>query len=433
MTIHPWHGTITFAAAFGWTLLNLLWQGAILTGALAIGLRLSHQQDAASRRYLLCCGALAAIALCGFLTFISLLRVEPVRSSPPATSPHAHLLPVDHEKQASTGTSITVFIAVLNRHIRLLPLLWLTGVLTLLVRLVLGVFAAERLRRMSGSIAPVLLRARFDQLASGLGITRPVTLMLSETLSSPIVLGWRKPVILMPSMLPAMLDAGPIDAVLAHELAHVQRQDYAVHVAQSFVEALLFFHPGVWWVSRRMRREREFCCDDLAVQVSGSALQYAKALTTLEEHRSPAPLQLSLNASGGHLTMRIMRLLKQKNTSASRGSITPFITIGTITLCTLASLTFAATGKIRAQIVVANSPQAVRIDKPQSKAPNLDCTFYDVKTIGHAGVCEVPARAASNYFCQEAGKPEIKQLQIGCEWKVKRYQDWQQSQHAPTL
>jgi beta-lactamase regulating signal transducer with metallopeptidase domain len=434
MTIFPSHGTLTTAAALSWALLNLLWQGTILTLALAIGLRLSRQQDAASRRYIFCCGTLAAMAVCMIMTFISLSRVEPLRSLALAISPHAHLLPIGTEQPESTRPSIPAFVAVLNQHIGLMSLLWLTGVFALAIRLVCGIFAAERFRLMSGSIAPVMLRERFGQLASGLGISRPVALVMCETISAPLVFGWRKPIILIPSTLPTALDPGPLDAVLAHELAHVLRQDYAVHVVQSFVEALLFFHPGVWWVSRRIRREREFCCDDLAVQVSGSALHYAKALTTLEERRSPGQLQLSLSASGGHLTMRITRLLKQKNTFPSRGNFISLITLGTVTLCTIASLTLAATDKVRAQqITSAESPRAAKIDKPQSKAPDLNCTFYDVKTVSHAGVCEVPASTTNNYFCQQTGKPQVRQLQSGCEWKVKRYQDWQLSQHVPAL
>jgi len=434
MTIFPSHGTLTTAAALGWALLNLLWQGTILTLALAVGLRLSRQQDAASRRYILCCGTLAAMAFCMILTFMSLSRVEPLRSLAVAISPHAHLLPIGTEQPKSARPLTPALVAVLNQHVGLISFLWSAGVLALTIRLALGIFAAERFRLMSESMAPVRLQERFGQLASSLGITRPVALVMSETISVPLVFGWSKPIILIPSILPTTLDPGSLDAVLAHELAHVLRQDYAVHVIQSFVEAVLFFHPGVWWVSRRIRREREFCCDDLAVQVSGSALHYAKALTTLEERRSPGRLQLSLSASGGHLTMRITRLLKQKNTFPSRGSFISLITLGTVTLCTIASLTLAATDKVRAQqITSADSPRVAKIDKPQSKAPDLDCTFYDVKNVSHAGVCEVPASTTSNYFCQQAGKPQVRQLQSSCEWKVKRYQDWQLSQHVPTL
>lgn len=434
MTLFPSHEALTTPAALGWALINLLWQGTILTLALAIGLRLSRQQDAASRRYIFCCGTLAAMAVCMILTFLSLSRVERLQALAVADSPHAHLISIGTEQPESARPSILAFVAFVNQHIRLISLLWLAGVLALVIRLGFGILAAERVRHICRNNVPVLLQERFGHIASGLGITRPVTLVMSDAISAPLVLGWRKPVVLIPSSLPATLDPTPLDAVLTHELAHVRRQDYAVHVAQSFLEVLLFFHPGVWWVSDRIRREREFCCDDLAVRASGSALHYAKALTTLEERRSPGQLQLSLRASGGQLTMRITRLLKQKNTFPSRGSFISLITLGTVTLCTIASLTLAATDKVRAQqITSSESPRAAKIDKPQSKAPDLNCTFYDGKTVSHAGVCEVPASITNNYFCQQAGKPQVRQLQSGCEWKVKRYQDWQLSQHVPAL
>jgi GWxTD domain-containing protein len=115
-------------------------------------------------------------------------------------------------------------------------------------------------------------------------------------------------VILMPLGCIAGLSPLQIEALLAHELAHIRRHDYLVNACQSLVETLLFYHPAVWWVSKQVRNEREHCCDDIAVGVTGNSLAYAKALSFLEEQRSLVPA-VSLGANGGHLKTRIQRLL----------------------------------------------------------------------------------------------------------------------------
>ncbi len=79
----------------------------------------------------------------------------------------------------------------------------------------------------------------------------------------------------MPAAALTGLPLEQVQALLAHELAHVLRRDYLVNILQGVAEALLFYHPAVWWVSNQIRAERELCCDDLAVAASGNALAYA--------------------------------------------------------------------------------------------------------------------------------------------------------------
>jgi len=115
-------------------------------------------------------------------------------------------------------------------------------------------------------------------------------------------------VVLVPASTLAGLSPQQLEAILAHELAHVRRHDYLANLLQTAVETLLFYHPAVWWVSAQIRRERENCCDDLAVAVCGDRLGYARALVDLEGLRIEAP-RLALAASGGSLTDRIRRLV----------------------------------------------------------------------------------------------------------------------------
>jgi hypothetical protein len=115
------------------------------------------------------------------------------------------------------------------------------------------------------------------------------------------------------------LPATHLDAVLAHELAHVRRHDYLVNAVQTIVETLLFYHPAVWWCSRQIRIEREHCCDDLVVEACGDRVGYARALAQLEELRGLEPM-LSLNATGGRLIDRVRRMLGHEPMNARRST-----------------------------------------------------------------------------------------------------------------
>ena len=146
------------------------------------------------------------------------------------------------------------------------------------------------------------------RLAQQLRVSRPVRLCKSALVEVPTVIGWLQPVILFPVSAVTGLPAMQLEAILAHELAHIRRHDYLVNLLQHLVETLLFYHPAVWWVSHHLSQERELCCDDLTVNVCGDRVAYAQALAALEELRGTAP-DLALAAGGGSLLRRIRRLL----------------------------------------------------------------------------------------------------------------------------
>jgi hypothetical protein len=127
--------------------------------------------------------------------------------------------------------------------------------------------------------------------------------------NSPSVIGWLRPVILAPVGVLIGLAPEQVEALLAHELAHVRRHDYLVNVLQGFAESLLFYHPAVWWISNQIRAEREHCCDDLAVAASGDVLVYARALAELESMRPAHFKAAALSANDGSLLRRIQRLV----------------------------------------------------------------------------------------------------------------------------
>ena len=205
---------------------------------------------------------------------------------------------------------------------RLLPsavVVWLAGVLLLSVRLIVACAGVERLKRATRSVDATVV-ARVQSLAHRFGIDRPVRVFESTLVRVPTVVGCLRPVILLPASVITGLAPAYLDAVLAHELAHVRRHDYLVNVLQSLVETLLFYHPAVWWCSRQIRIEREHCCDDMVVEAGGNRVAYAAALAQLEELRGLQPM-LSLNASGGRLVDRIRRLLGESPMKERRSTM----------------------------------------------------------------------------------------------------------------
>jgi uncharacterized protein (TIGR03435 family) len=122
------------------------------------------------------------------------------------------------------------------------------------------------------------------------------------------VLGWLRPVLVLPIAALAALTPEQVEAILAHELAHVRRHDFVVNLLQTLVEIVLFYHPAVWWISRRIRIEREHCCDMVAVSLCDDPVAYCQALTDLESHRASRHV-LALGATDGSLLERVRRVL----------------------------------------------------------------------------------------------------------------------------
>jgi uncharacterized protein (TIGR03435 family) len=182
---------------------------------------------------------------------------------------------------------------------------WFAGATVFWVRLTGGWILAARLRSRLVRPAPAAWQRTLDRLKVRMRVSGPVRLLLSSLVQAPAVIGWLRPVVLAPVGALAALPAEQMEALLLHELAHIRRHDYLVNMLQSAVEALLFYHPLVWWISGHMRAERELCCDDAAVRASGDAIVYARALAGLGLLRPPVVMA----ANGGSLAHRIARLL----------------------------------------------------------------------------------------------------------------------------
>jgi beta-lactamase regulating signal transducer with metallopeptidase domain len=302
----------TVVQALGWTLLHFVWQGAALAALFALASwTLRHATPQA--RYALAAATLFGMLALPLATFGLLVR-------PGSISPWT-VSAAGVEVACPTGVCAEVYaIAVpaapapesLRRQLdELLPALvgaWGLGVLLLSLRTLGGWALVQRLKRNGLSPVPESLEATFARLRESLAISAPVRLYRSALVQVPTALGWLRPVILVPTGALLGLTSEQLELVLAHELAHIRRRDYLVNLMQTAVETFLFYHPAVWWVSGRMRVERELCCDDLAVAACGNPVGYARALADLQGLGARVPV-LSMAMTGGSLFDRIARLV----------------------------------------------------------------------------------------------------------------------------
>ena len=197
--------------------------------------------------------------------------------------------------------------------------IWIVGVLLAMVRPIVGLWMQWRLQHYGLMTVPVSLQEQLQVLARRLGIGVVVRIAESTLVSVPMVVGYLRPIVLLPASVLTGLTPAQLESLLAHELAHVRRHDWIVNALQVVIETLLFFHPAVWWLSSHVRQERELCCDDLAISVIGDKATYGRMLLTLEELRQPVPVA-ALSATGGDLIVRIRRLLPARPMEQTTGS-----------------------------------------------------------------------------------------------------------------
>ena len=319
--------------SLGWGLLHFVWQGTALAALAAVAMAVCRR---ASMRYLLGVGTLVLMLLAPFATVFFYSQQHSGVADSAKSSPFAAVAwPIARGSAAASG-SIHAMTTAPSRipGSDALPWLveaWLLGV-AFFMRSAGGFLLLERERRRQSSVVgPRVLEICYT-LQERLGLTRVIAYCECKWLQAPAVIGWFRPVVFLPVTALTGLSEEQLESVIAHELAHIQRFDPFVNVFQVCVETLLFYHPAVWWLNKRIRAEREHCCDETAVALCGNAVEYARALTLMEEWRD-APV-LAMAANRGPLTERIVRVLGLKTLGAGmRG-----IGLTTSILCLTAAL-----------------------------------------------------------------------------------------------
>ena len=261
------------AQALSAALLHFVWQGTLLAFLLWITLSMLRNRTA-NQRYAASCAALALMAAVPALTAWMVYRqpgAVPISAAISAAAPTLIQASIQDAARIARESALLEWMAVCRQWA--LPV-WSVGVLVFALRLVLGCRHVAALRRL-GQAAEGQVAEAVALLARRMKAKRAIRVLISSVAESPSVVGWLRPVILLPAATLAGLEPEQLQAVLAHEIAHIRRHDYLVNLAQTMVETLLFYHPAVWWASARIRHERELCCDDAAVAICGDAISYA--------------------------------------------------------------------------------------------------------------------------------------------------------------
>jgi beta-lactamase regulating signal transducer with metallopeptidase domain len=321
--------------ALGWALIHSLWQ---CVGLAALAAALMAFSRRPSVRYLIATGALIAMLAVPLTTFVILLEPAPlvpaflplhpglkffaVRSltnlpkATPVKTGAAHIAK-DKAKDKGTWVARHAFAAHFPSRVLLSPAnllllvqAWLCGVALFSLRFIGAVlFLQQECRGKSATLSPRIL-AICQELERGLGLRRAIRYVECGWLQGPAVIGWIRPIVLLPIMALTGLSEVQLRALIAHELAHIRRLDALVNLFQHLAETLLFYHPAIWWLNRRIRAERELACDEIAISLTGDRLEYARALTLVAKWASVTTLAMA--AGRGPLSKRISHILGKK-------------------------------------------------------------------------------------------------------------------------
>lgn len=312
--------------ALGWTFIHSLWQGLIAVIILLLIFKLFNVHKSALR-YWLSASALLVFVIAAVITFIFLNGPAGAQSS--AT---------DFIDRGLTALNLPSFVTSGVRHeanIDYLPyfmMLWLAGSLIFMVRFLFGIWRVQMLRTTSVQNVSDKWLVFLNRLQSRMGITKFISLMESPLITSPVVIGHLKPIILFPLGMLAGLPVEQIEAILIHELNHIKRHDYLINIVQSFVEVVFYFNPFVWFISRTIRVERELACDDQTLGLGIAARLYAHTLADIYEYQLSTPRMSMTLATPEKFTLkRIQRLMKtRKNNNPDNKALPGVLLAGAV-------------------------------------------------------------------------------------------------------
>jgi beta-lactamase regulating signal transducer with metallopeptidase domain len=329
----------TILRALCWTFLHSLWQGlifAVLAGTILV---LTKKASSSLRYNLLCCGMILFLAVSGTTFYLQLQAADGAGGDPSAqrlvsANPAAPgtgggvqdpgIDPLVNAAQHSTNAvryAVDSLVQYFNTHAALVVLVWFIIFLARFVRLLSGLVYAQRIRHYQTSPAPGEWQRRLDQLLHRLRISRPVVLLQSALIKSPVVVGVLKPAVLVPIGMLAHLPADQVESILLHELGHIRRRDYLFNLVQHVVDTLFFFNPALIWISSLIRTERENCCDDIAIRETRSRRQLIEALVSFHEYRQREG-QLAMGFAGNNenqVVRRVKRIVHNTNHSLNAG------------------------------------------------------------------------------------------------------------------
>ena len=283
------------AKTLGWTLVHSLWQILAITLVYFLVILMTKK---ANTRYWAGMSLLAVQLLGSIATFfiISQMPAADKQVSVNALTP-----------KILTWAQSALYYLQSNLH--LIVGLWVVGCVLLFARLLMGYVWVNQIKNHPKNKNNEQLSAILDSLKSKMGIVQNVAIKTSSVVSLPMIMGVFKPVILMPIGLVTGFSQEQLETILAHELAHLKRHDFLFNGLQSVLDVLYFFHPAMWLLSAQIRKERENCCDDLALNFSGNKVLLARTLVQLQETAYAPKLALAFGKKSYSLLERVQRIV----------------------------------------------------------------------------------------------------------------------------
>lgn len=308
-----------FIKALCWMFIHSLWQGIVLA-LMAAGMIQLTKKSGAVLRYHLLSTLFFLFVVTAMVTFfsefkspdssntMSLVVKAPALMQPKATVSSYYS---NHLNQMALLEKLTDY---LNAHALIIVLLWFVLFCAKSLQMLLNIGYIQKLRFYKTQTPSVFWTNKIKELSAQLAITRMVVLLESGIVKMPVVVGFFKPVILLPLGLLANIPPDEIEAILLHELAHIQRNDYFINLVQRFIEVVFFFNPALLWISTMIKEERENCCDDIAITVTNNKVKFIQALISFQEYNTTVPTYgMAFGNGKRHLLNRVKRIIFNKN------------------------------------------------------------------------------------------------------------------------
>jgi len=338
-----------FIYSLGWTLVHSLWQGAMIGLGIALTMIFLHKYSARLRYFIHSIGlfALAALAVITFVASYASYEPEGMQTAQIENMGFengAYASTVNLNKENADLSFTQLFDRIADYCLEYFPLLtgiWILGMLTMMLRFLGSYALVRRYRHHRVKPVPGEWERRFQRLARNIKVGRRVRLLESALIHVPMVIGYFKPVVLLPLGALNGVPAVQMEAILVHELAHICRRDYLMNMIQSLLEVIFFYHPVAWWLSGNIRIERENICDDIAITQTGNTMEFAKALTTIQEINLGSPA-LAAGLSGKNRNRLLNRIRRISGNPRSHSGFAEGFIAASILMISLAGLSAAA-------------------------------------------------------------------------------------------
>ncbi|MFC2151113.1 M56 family metallopeptidase [Bacteroidota bacterium] len=375
--------------ALGWNIFHILWQGFLIAIVLGFVLRLLKHKSA-NIKYLISFTSL--ILLVGLSVFnftnnynqTSLLSKNQYENLNRAEINEAILIDLNESNiELSQGfvDDIKIKIKSIDKYFPIIVNLWIIGVFVFTLKFILSFLYTSRLRSKSLNKITEQWFSRFKKIEKQLKIRKTVKYIESKFVKIPLVLGYFKPVVVIPIEMLTGMPSNQIEAIIAHELAHIRRNDYILNVLQTIIETVFFFHPAIWYISLQIRKERENSCDDMALTVCDGSLVYAKALVsvqelTLRKHYSA----VAFSGRKKHLLNRIKRMIMKPKV---KSNFTDKIIAAVIILSAVLTLSFTYAAKT-SNYVIEEGFKINKVNPPVVKSTVESLEKYEIVEIKKA-------------------------------------------------